>query len=406
MASSSTSKTIAAILACGIALTAGVMVGRRTAPAAAATATPTPQEEKEKGEKEGERREVVLSEEGLVAARLQFGKASKRPLARSLGLTGQVDFHPDRVATLGAKIPARIAKVHVGVGDTVTVGQALAVLDSMELAKARGTFAAAIAKRTAAQAAFNRAESLHADGVVPARQVEETKSELAIATAEVAAARGTLVALGVGEGDAGSASSLVTLRAPIAGKIVRRDAVIGQSVDGTTSIFTIADLAEVWVLLDVFERDIPRVQPGTEVALTTNAQPDRVVEGKVSFVSEVLDEKSRTVKARVVAANTDGSLKPGMFVHATLKGAAAAAETEGAPVLVVPVSAVQRIGDDDYVFVRVAPRKFQARAVALGERSAGFVVVRRGLREGDEVVTEGALTLKAELEKASFGDDD
>lgn len=401
---SATSRTAAAALACAIALATGLVVGRRTAPAPVA-AQKAEKDEKEAAEK-GEHREVTLTDEGLAAARIQVTKVTKQALPRELGLTGQVEFHPDRVASVGAKIPARITKIHVGIGDVVTAGQPLAVIDSMELAKARGAYLAAAARRVAAQAAYTRAEALHADGVVPTKQVEETKSDLAVANADVAAARGTLVALGLGEGDAGSATSLVTLRSPIAGRVVRRDAVTGQSVEASTTIFTIADLAEVWVQLEVFERDLARVPVGAAVNITTNAHPGRVFSGKVSFVTEVLDEKTRTVRARVVLTNTDGALKPGMFVRATLADGKGAEAGAAEPTVVVPVSAIQRIGDDDYVFVRLEARKFEARAVALGDRSGGLVEVRRGLREGDNVVTEGALTLKAELERASFGDDD
>lgn len=401
---SATTRTVAAALACGIALTTGLVVGRRTAPAPVA-AEKADKDEKEAAEK-GDHREVTLTEEGLAAARIQVAKVKKQALARELGLTGQVEFHPDRVASVGAKIAARITRVHAGIGDVVTANQPLAVIDSMELARARGAYLAATARRVAAQAAFTRSEALHADGVVPTKQVEETKSDLAVANADVAAARGTLVALGLSEADAGSATSLVTLRSPIAGRVVRRDAVIGQSLEASATIFTIADLSEVWVQLEVFERDFARVPVGATVNITTTAHAGRVFAGKISFVSEVLDDKTRTVRARVVLANGDGALRPGMFVRATLADSKGAEASDAEPALVVPVSAIQRIGDDDYVFVRIEPRKFQARAVALGDRSGGLVEVRRGLREGDDVVTEGALTLKAELERASFGDDD
>ncbi len=401
-------EAVIAISAVLIALAVAIFGQRwlRPGPSAAASGKG---EADEKSKEKGERRSVTLSKEALASAKLQTTKAERRPLLREDAFTGQVTFHADKVATIGSKVSARIVKVNVGVGDTVKAGDALASIDSMEFARARGVYLATVARRDAARLTLNREQELRKDGINATKDVEQAQAALLVATADFEAARGTLVAFGLGE--SGAAGPATIIRSPIAGKVVRRDAVMGQTVDAATSLFTVADLDEVWVLLDVFERDIGKVTVDAEVALTMTAYPERSFSGRVTQLGQVLDDRMRTMKARVTVPNTDGALKPGMFCRAKLVsktvGSAVQGETgAGREALVVPIGAVQRIGDDDYVFVDTGDRTFEARGVALGERSGGSVEIRRGLREGELVVSDGALTLKAELERASFGDDD
>lgn len=421
-----------------VVLVAGVALGveewvRLRAPHAPTHAPREGVAEADEHGEEGEgRREVTLSEEGFRNARIETARARRERLVRALSFTGEVVFHPDRVAAVGPQVAARVVRLHAGVGDRVARGQILATLDSTASAAARGANTVARARRDAAQVILTRQERLRAEGINATREVDEARASLRAAEAELAAAEGALATLRLG---AGASGATVVLRSPIAGVVIARDAIVGQPVEATATLFTVADPTEVWVLLRAYERDLGRIAVGAPVTLTTTAFRDRTFPGRAMYVGATLDERTRTVPVRVEVPNPDGALRPGMFVRAELAmteapapsadagRAADAPEREGEEeerqdagpggreeasesreALVVPVSAVHQVGDDDVVFVQVAPRRFAARRVELGERSGDRVEVRRGLREGDEVATEGSVTLKAELDRANLGE--
>lgn len=412
---------------------------RREAPTPTAHG-PGAREEGEHGEESEGRREVTLSEEGFQNARIETVRAARQRLVRALAFTGEVTFHPDRVAAVGPQVAARVVRLAAGVGDRVTRGQILATLDSTASAQARGAHTVARARRDAAGVTLARQERLRAEGINATRDVDEARANLRAAEAELASAQGALTALRLGSGASGAT---VVLRSPIAGVVVARDAIVGQPVEATATLFTVADPTEVWVVLRAYERDLGRIAVGAPVAVTTTAYPGRTFPGRAAYVGATLDERTRTVPVRVEVPNADGALRPGMFVRAELATTAApppagdagrAAETaereegdagttareeggrdagaavreeeerEAREALVVPVAAVHEVGDDDVVFVEVAPRRFAVRRVELGERSGDRVEIRRGLREGDTVAAEGSVTLRAEFDRANLGE--
>lgn len=386
-------------------------------------------EERERGEEGEGHREITLSEEGFQNARIETARVTHERLVRALTFTGEVTFHPDRVAAIGPQVAARVVRLSAGVGDHVERGQILATLDSTASAEARGAYSLARARRDAAAVTLARQERLRAEGINATREVDEARANLRAAEAELASAQGALQALRLGMGASGAS---VVLRSPLTGVIVTRDAILGQPIEATATLFTVADPSEVWVILRVYERDLGRISVGAPVTLTTTAFPGRTFAGRTAYVGATLDEGTRTVPVRVEVPNADGALRPGMFVRAELAttGAPAPAgdagrdldtaereeathdagmtrEEEGHEAheaLVVPVAAVHEVGDDDVVFVQVAPRRFRVRRVELGERSGDRVEVRRGLREGEEVATEGSVTLKAEFDRANLGE--
>ncbi len=383
----------------------------------------------ERGEENEGRREVTLSEEGFRNARIETARATRERLVRALAFTGEVAFHPDRVAAVGPQVAARVVRLAAGVGDRVERGQLLATLDSTASAQARGASTVARARRDAAMVILARQERLRSEGINATREVDEARANLRAAEAELTSAEGALTALRLGSGASGAT---VVLRSPIPGVVIARDAIIGQPVEATATLFTVADPSQVWVILRAYERDLGRIAVGAPVIVTTTAFPGRTFAGRATYVGATLDERTRTVPVRVEVQNADGALRPGLFVRAELgatgvpapEGDAGRAEEaaereeardagtgdreeeerEAREALVVPVAAVHEVGDDDVIFVLVAPRRFAVRRVELGERSGDRVEVRRGLREGDEVATEGSVTLKAEFDRANLGE--
>lgn len=181
----------------------------------------------------------------------------------------------------------------------------------------------------------------------------------------------------------------VFLRAPFSGEVVERNATVGEVVDPNKMLFAVADLSTVWVRADFPEQQAGRLQSGLSVEVRVAAYPDTVFRGVVSYVGAMVDPTTRTVMARSDIPNPDRHLRPEMFAEVMLI-------TPEQSVLTVPHTAVQQVGSRTMVFVTQGPRRFESREVKIGETSKDHVEVKGGVKEGDEVVTQGSYALKSE----------
>lgn len=332
---------------------------------------------------------VRVSEEFVHRFGVQTVCIAPRTLAPALDLVGSVDFDPDHVADVGARIRGRVTRVLVGAGDAVEVGTPLVEIESVSLGDVLASRTAAQAQAAAARARLARETDLFRQRLTTARAVEDARADLARFEAEATGASQRLAAMGASAG----AGRHVVLRAPIAGRVVRRDVIVGQTIDDTSNVLRIADLTRVWVLLDAYEMDLPRLRVGDRAEITSHALDGQTVTGTVSYVDSTIDLRTRAARVRVEVQSPEQRLRPGQFVTARVRTAA-----EGArPTLAVPRSAVVQIDGRPAVFVQRATREFEAATIALGEADGDDVAVERGLRDGDVVVTDGAFALKSEL---------
>jgi RND family efflux transporter MFP subunit len=212
--------------------------------------------------------------------------------------------------------------------------------------------------------------------------------------------------------------TLLPVAAPFAGSILEAPGVVGTAVEAGDPLFRIADLAVVNVAADVPERTLAALRVGQGAQIRLAAYPDLRFSGRVTRVIDQLDRETRTAKALVQVTNTGRVLKPGMYATVSLSGLGpadvrlgASGDTVTPPMLSVPVSAVVTDGGSRYVFVEVAPRMFERREVLLAGgagpvRPGGRVTVLTGVSPGERVVTRGAFTLKSEMAKASFAEDE
>jgi RND family efflux transporter MFP subunit len=185
----------------------------------------------------------------------------------------------------------------------------------------------------------------------------------------------------------------ITLRAPIAGHVVARDVVLGQVIEPTTTAFQIADPARVWVLLEVFERDLARVAVGDSAELETDAQPGLRHRGHVMHIATSVDDSTRTARVRIEVENPDGALRPGQFVRARLR----AGEAAGRAVVAVPRGAVVQVEGRPAAFVAVSEGEFELRTLELGVADGDDLEVLRGVDAGEVLVVRGSFALKSEL---------
>jgi len=187
---------------------------------------------------------------------------------------------------------------------------------------------------------------------------------------------------------------IITLFAPIAGKVIKNDMILGGMVDEATEILTIMDLSRVWVEAEIYEKDIARVRNGQDVVISVPAYPRDAFRGVITYVGDVLDPDTRTITVRTEVNNTEFKLKPGMFADLTIE------LSQNGTALVVPAEAVLDDDGEHLVFVRIDDRRFEPRHVTLGTREGGFVEIASGVDAGEEVVTNGNFQLKSKLYEA------
>lgn len=341
-----------------------------------------------------------LSKEVVASAKIQTAPATKEVLAPTLSLPGEIAADPDRSARVSSPVAGRVVDVRFREGSVVKKGDVLAVLRIPEIGKVRAAHSATLAKAASAKANAERLEGLADKGLSPKQEAVAARAEADALAAESKALAEQLQALGMGAGGQGSELSL---RAPVGGTVVTRDAVVGQPVSTEQTIASIADLSEVWFLARVFEKDLGRLDVGAAAEVVLNAYPSEHWSGKVEYVGKQIDPIARTVTARVRLENRGDALRLGLFGAARV---VAKGERAGEPVLVVPRSAVTIVAGKTAVFVRVGDGEFEMHEVTIGDAAAGKVRVLSGLREGEQVVVEGAFTVKSVLLRGTIASED
>jgi len=326
-------------------------------------------------------RDLVLSENAAALAEITTAPVERRFAAREVQLVGRVAADETRQRVITARIPGRLERLHVDyTGRTVTRGEKLADIYSPDLYRAR-------AELLAAQAAVERGE--------PG------------ATANLASVKERLRLWDLDpEQVASTGGDRITITAPAAGTVVRKDALEGAYVKTGAPLFAIADLSRVWVELEAYERDLLWLVPGQQASFSVTALPGETFTGEVLFVDPVLDARTRTVRVRLEADNMGGRLLPGMLARGRVQaelandGRPRAGRADAEPPLVIPATAPLLTGERAVVYRREPgdePR-FQGIEIDLGHRAGDFYLVHKGLDEGDEVVVHGAFKLDSALQ--------
>lgn len=306
---------------------------------------------------------------------------------------------PDQSARISPPVAGHLEAVYVKESDTVTRGQAIALLRVPDLGKIRAAYAATKAKAATARTNAERLKTLSDERLAGSQSYLDAKAEADALEAEAAALGAQLVAMGV----SGGTNFLLTLRSPIAGTIVARDGVVGQPVTTEQVIASVADLTRPLFLGRVFEKDLGRLAAGAPAEVTLNAFPDTPFDGTLEYLGQQIDPVARTLTARIRLTNKDHMLRVGLFGVARVGTAQC---EKSAPVLVVPRTAVTEIAGKKAVFVAEPDGDYELHYVTLGQSALGKVEVAHGLRERELVVIHGVFTLKSVALKASLADDD
>lgn len=341
---------------------------------------------------------IHLSEDMVRDLRISTSRVEERTGAQAVEALGELSADGNRYAEVAPPAGGQIVRMLVETDAVVRAGDPLAELRSSELGRARADLLAATARRDLARQTLERKQGLAGERIVAQREVQEADAALQAADAEARAAAAVLEAFDVSGDPAGTSGPLFLLRAPIAGRVVERRAVLGQYADPSAVLFTIADLTRMWMVAHVFERDAVNVRAGTTAHVTLAALPGQEFDGRVALVGRQVEAGSRTLPVRIELANADGRLRPGMSAGARI-------ELTGPTqtILTVPAAALQRVGERWLTFVPNGQNEYEMRPVGRGRDLGNEVEVVSGLRAGDTVVVEGAFLLKAEAEKRSGG---
>jgi cobalt-zinc-cadmium efflux system membrane fusion protein len=329
---------------------------------------------------------IIVPEGSALRNRLTVEPAAAQPLDPKLVLPAIVESDPARSANVLPALGGRVLELKVALGERVSEGQTLAIIDSPDLAQAYDD-------NDKAADAFKLAEKMLARqleqskiGTASEQDLDQARSSAAQAEAEYSRTQAHLKTLGV-PADAKPSGRRLTVAAPVAGSITALAVTPGTIInDPTQSIMTIADLTTVWVTAMVPEKDVAAVSKNQDAEVRLAAYPDRILRGKVLFVSDVIEPDSRRDKLRIAFANADHALKPNMFATVTLLGAQRSR-------VVLPSSALLMNNDRTSVFVAVAPWTFERRTVDPDLEEGTSIAIRSGVNAGDQVVVKGGILL-------------
>lgn len=338
---------------------------------------------------------IKLSNAEVQQSQLTVIPASKRSVEDQLTFTANIQANQNKLAHVTPRIEGKLSKVIANLGDRVKTGQILAEIDSIQMGEARAQYRSSKTDLALAQANFDRISKLYEDKVVPQKQLIESQSALERAKSALYADSERLRMYG---GLTEQNGSTYLLKAPFDGIVIEKNVVIGELASPANTIFTIADMSSVWIDADVPERDLQSLAVGKSASVTVTAYPDEVFQGKVSYLSSVVDKTTRTVKARIELPNPNLKLRIDMFAKVLFSHAGTK------DVFVVPNSAVVMVQGIPNVYIN-EKGGFTPRAVELGSRYNEVVEIKSGLKEGELVVQTGVYALKARQLKSQISDE-
>jgi len=313
-------------------------------------------------------------------------------LTRSLRLTGAVAYNSFRTTPVITQVSGPVSRVVVVPGQRVDKGEPMLYVASPDYSQLRTNYLKAKDTYALAQKAYARAQDLYQHQAIAEQNLEQAQSAEVQASGDLVAAQAALKVMGVTDPDAlvkAPPSFEVPVKAPISGLVVEQDVSAGQLIQpGTTQCFMISDVSTVWVLVNVYQKDLPYVRVGDAVTIQTDAYPE-VFHGRISYVAASLDPNTRTLPARIETGNPGEKLKKDMYVVATVNAGVIP------NAIALPDAAVLRDSENQpFVYAEASSHQFGRRSVTLGESVNGQTEITSGLKAGDQVIGNGSLFLQ------------
>lgn len=336
---------------------------------------------------------ATLSVQQIADAGIEVTRPTVGGVAGAIELPATIEGDPQGVQVVSATIGGRLVSLTRNLGQSIGRGQTLAIIESREAASLNAEVEAAGARSALARSNLRREQRLFAERVSPEQDLVAARTAATEAGIALRLARQQLSATGGG----GGALNRIAVRSPIAGQVIARSATLGQQIAADAELFRVANLGTVSVTMSLVSADAGRVKPGARVEVTSAG---RRQDGRVTFVSPILDETTRLVPVIATIDNAGGTWRVGETV-----GVSVLLPASGDRSVAVPSAAVQMIGDRPHVFVRTASG-FRATPVTLGRTNGGAVTVTVGLTGDERIASTNSFTLKAELGKSAAKDED
>ncbi|MES3098691.1 efflux RND transporter periplasmic adaptor subunit [Sphingomonas faeni] len=347
----------------------------------------------EKDDSAGDPAVATLSGQQIADAGIEVTRPTVGGVAGAIELPATIEGDPQGVQVVSAPIGGRLVSLTRNFGQSIGRGETLAIIESREAASLNAEVEAAAARSALAQSNLRREQRLFAERVSPEQDLIAARTSAIEASIALRLARQQVSATGGG----GGALNRIAVRSPIAGQVIARSATLGQQIAADAELFRVANLAKVSVTMSLVPADAGRVKPGARVEVTSAG---RRQDGRVTFVSPILDETTRLVPVIAAIDNAGGTWRVGENV-----GVSVLLPASGDRSVAVPSAAVQMIGDKPHVFVRTATG-FRATPVTLGRTNGGAVTVTAGLTGEERIASTNSFTLKAELGKSAAKDED
>ena len=371
---------------------------------------------------------VELSAEQMELMKIEIGEPQLRQLGSYLTAPAKVEPVPERIANIGTLISGRVKKIHVTPGERVEKGQVLLEIQGLEIGEIKGEYIRGQAVLEFAKANFERQQKLLQENIASQRAYFEAQAAYEEAKAVFSAAGQKLHSIGISAEEARSLIMSVVadaghtdnahegtlkITSPISGVVGKYNVILGQFVQPDSDVMEVLDSRQVWVVADIYEKDLAGIQPNQKVEVITQAFPENVYVGKLEYINPIVDAETRTVKVLSTIENRDSKLKPEMFATMRIYSSSLT------PSLVVPESAVENDGEVSFVFVLSSSHEvenleeqyghedtfhFQKLPIQTGLRQDGHVEITAGLTGNEKIVVKGAFFLKSELLKESFGE--
>ncbi|MBT6226854.1 MAG: efflux RND transporter periplasmic adaptor subunit [Candidatus Scalindua sp.] len=348
--------------------------------------------------------EIAIDKERLDLIGLKTQVLKRKVVRQRINATAEIQFNANKLFHISPRVKGKVDEIFADFGDEVVRGQKLALFDSIELGEARSVYLRAKTKVEITQANYEREKGLWEKKISSEKEMFNSKGEYFMAKAEFEAAENKLHLLGLSEDEIHRTTSQLhsfehfPLLYPYNGTVIEKHITLGEMTGPENTLFTIANLGVLWIILDIYEKDLSRIKLDQEVEVYVSAFPDDKFIGKISYISHVVEEATRTVNVRVEIDNSKRMLKPGMFVTAKI----VAGEPE--KIFTVPLSALQRLEDKNVVFVEKENGLFESCTVKTGREFGPDIEILEGVKEGEIVVTEGAFYLKSELLQDTLGE--
>lgn len=359
--------------------------------------------EKEGHEGHGAEGKVRMTAELQKQNGVVVGPVKKQRLAGVISATGKVEANADRIAHVSPRISGKIVAVRSSLGESVSAGQVLVTLDSVELGEALSRYHQSKTRLALAQSNMDRIKALVEKKIAARKDILQAETEFKTAQTELHTDEERLSLFGVNLAEVRGEDRkrpILPVRSPIGGIITEKHAIVGELADPSKSLYTIADLSSVWVVVDINEKDLAKIHRGQTASVTVAAFTDLKLKGRITYIADIVDPNSRTVKARIEVPNAGRKLKPEMFATVELTLAA-----DAPPVLAVPEDAVQDLDGKKVVFVAEQAGEFAPRPIQTGRAAGGMVEIVSGLKEGETYAVKGSFILKSEIKKGEMSDE-